>query len=393
MTISHVTDQTFTSMEDNNLTNSKYLPLIEPYTLPNGVQLKNRIVMAPMTNFSSNPDGTVTDAEVKYYARRSSGVGMVITACTYVTANGKGFHGEFGGDRDELIPSLRQLASAIKEQGAKAVLQIFHGGSQIPIELVPNGEVVSASAVPVEGEGKPVPRALTETEVESIIRDFGETTRRAIEAGFDGVELHGANGYLIQQFFSPHSNRREDQWGGSLEKRLAFPLAVVDEVKKVVAEHAKESFVVGYRFSPEEPETPGITMADTLTLVDALAAKNLDYLHVSLQNFWSTPRRGIQDTRSRIEIIQERVGDRVPVIGVGSIYTADDALKAMQAGIPLIALGRELIIDPDWVQKVQEGKESEIVTKINKNNQQQLVVPDPLWQAIVNRPGWFPGVE
>ena len=311
MTISHVTDQTFASMEDNNLTNSKYLPLIEPYTLPNGVQLKNRIVMAPMTNFSSNPDGTVTDAEVKYYARRSSGVGMVITACTYVTANGKGFHGEFGGDRDELIPSLRQLASAIKEQGAKAVLQIFHGGRQIPPELVPNGEVVSASAVPVEGEGKPVPRALTETEVESIIRDFGETTRRAIEAGFDGVELHGANGYLIQQFFSPHSNRREDQWGGSLEKRLAFPLAVVDEVKKVVSEHAKESFVVGYRFSPEEPETPGITMADTLTLVDALADKNLDYLHVSLQNFWSTPRRGIQDTRSRIEIIQERVGDRV----------------------------------------------------------------------------------
>src|SRR5213080_1807179 len=342
MTISHVTDQTFASMEDNNLTNSKYLPLIEPYTLPNGVKLKNRIVMAPMTNFSSNPDGTVTDAEVKYYSRRSSGVGMVITACTYVTENGKGFHGEFGGDRDELIPSLRQLASAIKEQGAKAVLQIFHGGRQIPPELVPNGEVVSASAVPVEGEGKPVPRALTETEVESIIRDFGETTRRAIEAGFDGVELHGANGYLIQQFFSPHSNRREDQWGGSLEKRLAFPLAVVDEVKKVVAEHAKESFVVGYRFSPEEPETPGITMADTLTLVDALADKNLDYLHVSLQNFWSTPRRGIQDTRSRIEIIQERVGDRVPVIGVGSIYTADDALKAMQAGIPLIALGREL---------------------------------------------------
>ena len=285
MTISHVTDQTFASMEDNNLTNSKYLPLIEPYTLPNGVQLKNRIVMAPMTNFSSNPDGTVTDAEVKYYARRSSGVGMVITACTYVTANGKGFHGEFGGDRDELIPSLGQLASSIKEQGAKAVLQIFHGGRQISPELVPNGEVVSASAVPVEGEGKPVPRALTETEVESIIRDFGETTRRAIEAGFDGVELHGANGYLLQQFFSPHSNRREDQWGGSLEKRLAFPLAVVDEVKKVVAEHAKEPFVVGYRFSPEEPETPGITMADTLTLVDVLADKNLDYLHVSLQNF------------------------------------------------------------------------------------------------------------
>jgi 2,4-dienoyl-CoA reductase-like NADH-dependent reductase (Old Yellow Enzyme family) len=377
---------------NTNMTSSKYLPLFDSFSLPNGAQLKNRIVMAPMTNFSSNPDGTVTDAEVKYYARRSSGVGMVITACTYVTANGKGFHGEFGGDRDELIPSLRQLATAIKEEGAKAILQIFHGGREVPSELVPDGDVVSASTVPAEGEGKPVPRELTAMEVESIIRDFGETTRRAIEAGYDGVEIHGANGYLIQQFFSPHSNRREDRWGGSLEKRLAFPLAVVDEVKKVVAEYAKEPFVVGYRFSPEEPETPGITMADTLTLIDALADKNLDYLHVSLQDFWSTPRRGVEDTRSRIEIIQDRVGGRVPVIGVGSIYTADDALKATQSGIPLIALGRELIIDPNWVQKVQEGKESEIVTKINKNNQQQLVIPDPLWQAIVNTPGWFPGV-
>ncbi len=372
--------------------NLKYAPLFESFTLGKGIQLKNRIVMAPMTNFSSNPDGTVSDAEVKYYERRSNGVGMVITACTYVTMNGKGFHGEFAGDRDDMIPSLRRLASAIKAKGAKAILQIFHGGRQVPPELV-DGDVVSASAVPSEGEGKPVPRALTETEIESIIRDFGETTRRAIEAGYDGVELHGANGYLIQQFFSPHSNRRDDRWGGTLEKRLTFPLAVVDEVKRVVAEYAKEPFLVGYRFSPEEPETPGITMADTLTLIDALAEKDLDYLHVSLLDFRSTPKRGVEDTRSRIEIIQDRVGDRVPVIGVGSIYTADDALKALETGVPLIALGRELIIDPEWVQKVEQGRESEIVTKINKNHQQVLEVPDALWQAIIHSPGWFPGVE
>jgi 2,4-dienoyl-CoA reductase-like NADH-dependent reductase (Old Yellow Enzyme family) len=373
--------------------NSKYAPLFETLTFKNGIKLENRMVMAPMTNWSSNPDGTVTESEVKYYARRSGGVGMVITACTYVTANGKGFHGEFGGDRDELIPSLQKLATAIKEQGAKAILQIFHGGRQVPPELVPDGDVVSASNIPSEGNGNPVPRELSEQEVHSIIRDFGETTRRAIEAGYDGVEIHGANGYLIQQFFSPHSNRRDDHWGGSLENRLTFPMAVVDEVKRVVAENAKGPFIVGYRFSPEEAETPGITMADTLVLIDELAKKDLDYLHVSLQEFWSTPRRGVEDTRSRIEIIQERVGDKVPVIGVGSIYTPDEALKAFQTGVPLIALGRELIIDPDWVQKVQEGKENEIYTEINKNNQDQLVIPDPLWQAIIHTPGWFPGIQ
>lgn len=370
--------------------NPKFKPLFRSFTFPNGVSLKNRLVMAPMTNYSSNPDGTVSDAEIAYYARRSKGVSMVITACTYVTANGKGFPGEFAGDRDEMIPSLKRLALVIKEQGAKAVLQIFHGGRQCPPELVP--EVVSASAVPAERQGAPIPRELREEEIQEIIHAFGETTRRAIEAGYDGVEIHGANTYLIQQFFSPHSNRRNDKWGGTVKKRMTFPLAIVAEVQKVVAKHAKQPFVIGYRFSPEEPETPGITMADTLTLVDALANTGLDYLHVSQQNFRAVPRRGIEDTRTRLEIIQEKVGGRVPVIGVGSIYEVEDALKAFETGIPLLALGRGLIIEPDWVQKAETDREAEIATKLDKNAQEQLVIPNPLWKAIMDRPGWIPGV-
>ncbi len=373
--------------------NSKYSQLFQPFSFAIGVSLKNRLVMAPMTNFSSNPDGTVSDEEVNYYARRSKGVSMVVTACTYVTPNGKGFQGEFAADRDEMIPSLKQLASAIKEEGAKAILQIFHGGRECPPDLVPNGDVVSASAVPSERNGSVTPRELPEDEIEAIIRAFGETTRRAIEAGYDGVEIHGANGYLIQQFFSPHSNRREDRWGGSIEQRLRFPLAVVDEVVKVAAQHAKQPFIVGYRFSPEEPETPGITMADTLALIDALVEKKLDYLHVSQTDYKAKPRRGIDDTRSRLEIIQERVDGRIPVIGVGSVYKADDAVEALKTGVPLLALGRELIIDPDWVEKIESGREAEIETKIDKSGQERLVVPDPLWQAIINTPGWFPGIE
>ncbi|KHF41574.1 NADH-dependent flavin oxidoreductase [Halalkalibacter okhensis] len=370
--------------------NTNYQSLFESFSFKSGGQLKNRVVLAPMTNFASHPDGTVSDIELDYYKRRSKGVGMVVTACTYVTANGKGFNGEFGADSDEMIPSLRRLADVIKEQGAKAVLQIFHGGRMCPPELVPNGELVSASAV-AAGEGKE-PRALEEAEVEEIIHAFGEVTRRAIEAGFDGVEIHGANGYLIQQFFSPHSNRREDRWGGTLEKRLSFPLAVVDEVKKVVEKHADSSFIVGYRFSPEEEETPGITMADTLTLVDALAEKDLDYLHVSLMDFWSKPRRGVDNTKSRIEYLLETIANRVPLIGVGSIHTPEEAVKAIEA-VPLIALGRELIMEPDWVEKVEQGRENEIATTLSKGDQEALVIPDALWQAIVNTPGWFPVVE
>ncbi|WP_169084925.1 NADH-dependent flavin oxidoreductase [Paenibacillus sp. PL91] len=370
--------------------NSNYKPLFETFSLKSGVDLKNRVVMAPMTNFSSNEDGTVSDSELQYYGRRSGGVGLVVTACIYVSPNGKGFPGEFAGDSDEMIASLRSLASTIKEKGAKAVLQIFHGGRECPPHLVPNGDVVSASAVASEQKENVVPRALRDEEIEGIIRDFGETTRRAIEAGFDGVEIHGANGYLVQQFFSAHSNTREDKWGGSIEKRLRFPLAVVDEVKRVTAKHAKGPFLVGYRFSPEEATTPGITMEDTFRLIDELVVKELDYLHVSLQDFWSLPKRGADETKARIEWIQERVGHLVPIIGVGSIHTPDDALKALDTGIPLVAIGRELIIEPDWVEKVAEGRESEIKTTLSRADQDRLVVPTPLWQAIVHTPGWFP---
>lgn len=374
--------------------NPKYQPLFDTFSFRSGVQVKNRLVMAPMTTFSGNPDDTVSKEEVVYYVRRSKGVGMVVTACTYVTANGKGFHGEFAGDRDEMIPSLRELASAIKGQGAKAILQIFHAGRMSPPELVPNGVTVSASAVAAEQKSAQVPRALTEDEVQDIVIAFGETTRRAIEAGYDGVEIHGANGYLVQQFFSPHSNRREDRWGGSLEKRLSFPLAVVDEVKRVVAEHAKTPFLVGYRFSPEEQETPGITMADTLILTEALAGKELDYLHVSLMDFWSTPRQAaFSSYQTRMQLIQKQVGDRVPVMGVGSIHTADEALKAFESGVPLVALGRELIMEPEWVEKVTQNRESEILVELSLNDQARLEIPDPLWNAIIHTPGWFPITE
>ncbi|MGB8954408.1 MAG: NADH-dependent flavin oxidoreductase [Tumebacillaceae bacterium] len=371
--------------------NAKFQPLFERFAFRSGIEVKNRLVLAPMTNFSSNPDGTVTDAEVEYYERRSNGVGMVVTACTYVTTNGKGFPGEFGADSDEMIPSLRRLASAIKARGSKAVLQIFHGGRECPPDLVPNGETVSASAVPTQ-EGGHTPRALTEAEIEEIIRAFGETTRRAIEAGYDGVEIHGANGYLIHQFFSPHSNRREDKWGGSIENRMRFPLAVVDAVQQAVKQHSKQPFLVGYRFSPEEEHEIGFTMADSLQLVEALADKSLDYLHISLMDFWSMPRRGVDASRPRIEWVVEKINNRVPLIGVGSIKTADDAAKALQT-VPLLALGRELIVDPDWVEKIAEGREADIQTTMTKNDQQRLVVPDPLWQAILNSPGWFSVVE
>ncbi|PTL39935.1 NADH-dependent flavin oxidoreductase [Alkalicoccus saliphilus] len=367
---------------------------LEPYTFANGMNVKNRIMLAPMTNFSSDEKGQVTPEELAYYRERSRGAGTVITACANVTAGGKGFPGQIGIDRDELDSSLRELASTIQEEGAKAVVQIYHGGRMSPPDLLPDKQPVSASAVAPVREGAVTPRELTEEEIAHIIKAFGQAAQRAVRAGFDGVEIHGANTYLIQQFFSPHSNRRTDKWGGSVEDRMRFPLAVVKEVLQSVKEAgADETFLIGYRFSPEEKEEPGITMEDTMKLINRLAEEKLDYLHVSVQDFSAGSMRNKEDERSRVEIVQEAVGEKIPVVGVGSLYTPDEAEKAMESGVPFLALGRELIVDPQWVEKVESGREAEIRTELSTEDREKLVVPKPLWKAIVNTPGWFPVAE
>jgi len=370
--------------------NSNYKNILSPFTFPvSGIEVANRIVMAPMTTFSGNDDGTTTDAEVAYYKERNQAAGLLITACAYVIRPGKGFHGQIGADTDELIPSLRRIAEALKANGNKAVLQIYHGGRMSPPEELPDGQSVSASAVAAEREGAQVPREMTESEIEETIAAYGEATHRAIAAGFDGVEIHGANTYLIQQFFSPHSNRRTDKWGGDLIKRMTFPLAVVDSVKRAAA-LAGRPFLVGYRISPEEMENPGITMEDTLYLAEALSHKELDYLHVSVMDFWAGSMRDKQDTAARAQLIAAKVGHILPVIGVGGFHTPEDAEKVLTIGIPLVAMGRELLMDPHWLTKVKENAVDKIETELDVNAQDLLKIPAPLWQGLVLRTGWMP---
>lgn len=367
--------------------NEKYASLFESFTLPNGVTLKNRFVLAPMTHYSSNLDGTISDQELPYIAQRSKDIGLVITAATNVSDNGKAFPGQPSIVRDTYIAGLKKLADTIKAEGAKAIIQLHHGGREARTDLVPNGDVVAPSAV--EKEGSATPRALETAEVQQIVADFGEATRRAIEAGFDGVEIHGANGYIIQQFYSPFSNRREDEWG----ERLRFPLAVIDSVRSAVDKHGSKDFIVGYRFSPEEPETPGLTMKETLELIDALVEKPLDYLHVSLMDFHSTARRGADASAKRIDLIQERINNRMPLIGVGSLYSAEDVAAAKDTGVPLIGMGREMLIDPEFVTKIKEGREDEITSLIDPAREDRHGLPEPLWNIILQTKGWVPTKE
>lgn len=364
--------------------------LLQPRKLGSAINVKNPIVMAPMTTFSGNQDGTVSEAELSYYKARATGVGIVITATTYVSPSGKGFAGQFAAYNDSFLPGLKKLAETIKGEGALAILQMFHGGRMaIPAEI-PGGQTISASSIAPERAGAMTPREMTEAEIQDIIKAFGETAKLAMDAGFDGVEIHGANTYLLQQFFSPHSNRREDAWGGSIEKRMNFPLAVIAEVKRAVKEKGGENFIIGYRFSPEEMENPGIVLDDTLLFIDVLADQGLSYLHGSLTDFWQSSMRDKTNTNSIVCKIIDKIHGRVPFIGVGSIHTPEEAIKALESGTDFIALGREIIMEPEWVNKIQLGKVSEIRTTLSKRDRESLIIPEPLWNAIMNAPGWFP---
>ncbi|MGG6310798.1 NADH-dependent flavin oxidoreductase [Paenibacillus macerans] len=351
-----------------------YKPLFEPLRLKSGKELKNRIVMSPMGHLGSLPGGFISEDELAYYEMRVKDVGMVITSATTIK-KGSHYPGLPAAETDEHIPGLRRLSTVLKSYGAVAVMQLFHEGA--------NGAGEAPSAVTADNSNFPLPRELSDGEIEDIIRKFGDAARRAIESGFDGVEIHGANGFLVQQFTSPHYNRRTDRWGGTLEKRLAFPLAVISEIKKVAADSGK-TFIIGYRISPEEAEWNGLTMADTKQNVNRLADQGLDYIHVSLHDFWSKPRRGTDDTRSRIEILKDVVGERTALIGVGEIRTPEDAVEALSTSIELIAIARGLLLDPLWVEKVREDKENFIKKKLHRGDNSELMLPEALWDMIEN---------
>lgn len=368
----------------------KYENLFIPVTLSNGSEIRNRIALAPMTTFSGNPDGTISEQELEYYKRRAKGLGMLITACIGVSPSGIAFSGQFTAYAENADENLRKLSKVIKEDGTKAILQIHHGGRMAVPELVLNSQVLSASDIPSPRTPDIIPRELTEAEIDEIIEDFGKATKKAIDTGFDGVEIHGANTYLIQQFFSRHSNRRTDRWGGSIENRMLFPMKVIDKVQRVAKEYGDENFVVGYRLSPEEIEEPGIRIEDTLVLVENLVNKKLDYIHISVMDIMAKPTMGSGYEKSMTEMIAEKVNGRIPVMGVGDIHTADEALSALETKVDFIALGRELIMDPDWIEKIKNDKEDTIVTTISHNSKEELVIPDKLFEVIEGATGWFP---
>lgn len=368
-------------------------PLFEPLELLPGMTLRNRLVMAPMTTWSANDDFTVSDDEDAYYRCRANGVGLVITGCSRVSAKGIGFTGEFASHDDVYLPSLRRLAAATQSGGALAILQIYHAGPKAVPSMVPDGDLVSASAgspgASTFADGAVAARALTSDEVLEIVADFGAATRRAIAAGFDGIELHGAHGFLIHSFLSPRSNRRTDAWGGSRERRMAFPLAVVAEVRRVIDAEATRPFALGYRISVEEPGDDGLRITDSLALIDRLAEAGVTYIHASQGDVLEDRPIGTPDGSTVVEILLDRLDGRVPLLAAGRIRTPDQAAAARTLGLPFVAIGQGLVMNPDWVLAAERGTADAIATELDLARADALAIPAKLQTVIESTPGWF----
>lgn len=368
--------------------NNKYKSLFEPLMLPNGVELRNRFVLAPLTHISSNNDGTISDVEIPYIEKRSKDVGLAINAASNVNDVGKAFPGQPSVAHDADIEGLKELAKAMKKNGAKAIVQIHHGGAQALPNLTPQGDVVAPSPITLKSFGQQEPheaREMTSDEIEQTIKDFGEATRRVIEAGFDGVEIHGANHYLIHQFVSPYYNRRNDVWADNLK----FPMSVIEEVVKAKKEYANDDFIVGYRLSPEEAESPGISMEITEQLINQIANQPLDYIHISLMDVNSETRDGKYKGENRLKLIHHWINGRMPLIGIGSIFTPEDALNAIDnVGVELVALGREILLDYDFVGKIKNGQEDEIISEYDPNREDRHELPPNLWKQFDE--GFYP---
>lgn len=364
--------------------------LFQPVHLNQQNILDNRFVMAPTTTWSSNDDLTVSDQEIDYYNAHAHGVSMLITGCAHVAKNGVGFTNEIGIFDDRFIPGLANEAQAIKQHGVKAIIQLNHAGNKALPELIGTENVVSASAVKTDMIPNPAtPRELTDEEIHQIIKQFGEATRRAIQAGFNGIELHGAHGFLIQNFLSPHFNHRNDQWGGTLENRMRLGLEIFKEVQRVANKYADDSFIIGWRLSPDEHYSDGLRINDTEAMVNALIKLGVTYIHASLTTATTATPRDTAGNLTYVESLAQTINGRVPLIVAGNIKNGNDAQEVLNQGADLVAIAHGLITDLNWINKVRAGQNDKINLTISEKDIKALHIPDGLWETIKNSGSWF----
>jgi len=325
------------------------------------VDLVNRAVMPPMGTNLGNPDGTVSEANLAYIKRRArGGAGLIITEITSVHPSGSVIPNELGTYDDRFIPGLKKIADAVHAAGSKVALQLHHAGRE-SLYLLREKKAIAPSPIRSLVFGL-TPREINHEEIQEIITAFGAASARAVEAGFDAVEVHGAHGYLLTQFLSALSNKRDDEYGGSLSNRSRFMIEVLQEVRKTVG----EDFPISLRLSVEECIKDGYTFEDIQPILPNLVKAGADILHASLgthgspSGIISAPfeyQPGFNVWRAKK--LKEVVG--LPVIAVGRFTDPSLANEVIARGeADLVAFGRQYLADPDFLIKAREGRPEDI---------------------------------
>ncbi|MEV6116783.1 alkene reductase [Streptomyces sp. NPDC052109] len=324
----------------------------DPIDLP-GLRLANRIAMAPMTRSRAAAGGLPTALTAEYYTQRAS-AGLIVTEGIQPSAVGQGYPDTPGLHTPEQIAAWRAVTDAVHAAGGRIFAQLMHTGRIGHPDLLPEGLVnVAPSAVAADGqvythEGPKdfvTPRELTDEEIRATIADYADAARGAIEAGFDGVELHGANGYLIHQFLAPGSNRRTDRWGGSVEGRIRFAVAAVEAVAEAIgAERTALRLSPGNPFNDiEEPEPEPAYLA----LADALDPLGLAYLHVM---------EAVPGTRETTAALRKRFSGVFVLNPATEGPTGPDALSLIEDGTAdVIAYGQLFLANPDLPARLRTG--------------------------------------
>jgi NADPH2 dehydrogenase len=313
--------------------------LLDPLKVKN-VTLRNRIVMPPMQTGRASFAGEVTSRLINFYVLRSAAIGLPIVEHCYVSPTGKIGPKQLGIHSDSLTEGFEKLAAAIHAVGAPAIVQISHAGG------VANEKVIGTKPAGPSERGKT--RALTIDELDTIADDFKLAAERAVKAGFDGVELHGAHGYLLNQFFSPLLNKRDDDFGSSLENRMRFPMLVLEKVRSVL-----RGRLLLYRLGSDDLAPNGIQIRESVLFAKKLEAAGVDILDVSGGMCGSEPKQ-LKHIKGYFipQAAEVKKAVKVPVIGVGGIKDAEFADQLVREGkVDLVAVGRALWHDYEWAQK------------------------------------------
>ncbi len=332
-----------------------------------GLTVKNRFVMPPMVRSLAAEDGSVTKAVIRHYEDRSKGqVGLIIVEAAAIAWEHRIGMKNIGIHDDRMIPGLRRLAEGIRAHGARAFIQINHSGAKTHF----NTRYVGPSNIPVVKHK--IPEPLSVNEIHDITQKFVGAARRAMEAGFDGVEIHGAHYYLLSEFLSGYTNRRSDEYGGTTERRAKFSVDVIKAIREDLGDYP-----LIFRMNGFENVIDGITLQEGVEIAKIVQSAGIDALHIScvVDSTFNPGLPPLFDKESQPDFLKDYPYDscipiagkirphvNVPVIGVGEVRDGKLLRKVMAEDMcDMLGIGRGLLADPFFVKKFLEDRESEII--------------------------------